>query len=265
MERRKLGSIMSKSDIIPTQSRKLHLASCRNVRELGGYPTPCGSTQYHRFLRAGSTRSLITSDIQLLKDWGVARALDLRSTAESPRVTCTLSRQTGIAWKNVPLYDIDVSAPTMMPAHGAKSYLVSSYLQMLAVTKSIKRAFEFLAQAQRNECVLFHCAAGMDRTGVISLLLLGLCGVPKQQILADYAYSFGPTDAVNLAVEEAMARRLVVPASTEPGYLLAVRIQAIEITYDTIVQTHGSVRNYLASCDVGDQTLDAVSGHLLQP
>ena len=36
---------------------------------------------------------------------------------------------------------------------------------------------EFLAQAQRNECVLFHCAAGMDRTGVISLLLLGLCGV----------------------------------------------------------------------------------------
>lgn len=255
---------MSKSDNPSLQPRKLHLASCRNVRELGGYSTPNGSTQYHRFLRAGSTRSLTTSDIQLLKDWGVTRALDLRSVAESPRVTCALSRQPGIIWENVPLYDVDVSAPTMMPTRGTKSYLVSSYLQMLAGTKSIRRAFEFLAQVRRDECVLFHCAAGMDRTGIISLLLLGLCDVSKQQIMADYAYSFGPTGAVDLAVEEAVTGRLVVPASTEPGYLLAVRIRAIEVTYDTIVQAHGSVRNYLASCGIGDQTLDAVGDHLTQ-
>jgi len=34
--------------------------------------------------------------------------------------------------------------------------------------------------------VLFHCAAGKDRTGVLAALLLSLLGVPEEAIVADY-------------------------------------------------------------------------------
>ena len=34
--------------------------------------------------------------------------------------------------------------------------------------------------------MLFHCAAGKDRTGVVSALLLLLCGVGEKTIVEDY-------------------------------------------------------------------------------
>ena len=37
--------------------------------------------------------------------------------------------------------------------------------------------------------VLVHCAAGRDRTGLVTLLLLALLGVPAEEIAADYALS----------------------------------------------------------------------------
>ncbi|MFJ4765457.1 tyrosine-protein phosphatase [Streptomyces diastaticus] len=37
--------------------------------------------------------------------------------------------------------------------------------------------------------VAFHCAAGRDRTGLVSLLLLSLAGATPEEIAADYALS----------------------------------------------------------------------------
>jgi protein-tyrosine phosphatase len=37
--------------------------------------------------------------------------------------------------------------------------------------------------------VLFHCGIGRDRTGLVTMLLLSLLGVPPQDIAADYALS----------------------------------------------------------------------------
>lgn len=243
--------------------RKLHLRTCRNVRELGGYDTPTGPTRAHRFLRAGGTRSLTPSDLQAMRDWGVTRVIDLRSVGESPRITCTLSRQPWVTWENVPLYDVDISAPTMMPSGGIDNYLVSSYLHMLAGGDAIRRVFEFCAKARPDECVLFHCAAGMDRTGMVSMLLLGLAGVPRHQIVADYAYSFGSVTEVDAAVEAQLGGRASVQSPLEMGFLVAVRIEAIAAVYDTVVQTHGSVESYLKSCGIPSHVLDTVRRHLV--
>jgi protein tyrosine/serine phosphatase len=38
---------------------------------------------------------------------------------------------------------------------------------------------------------VIHCAAGKDRTGIVSAVLLGLLGVPDKDIVADYALSGG--------------------------------------------------------------------------
>jgi protein-tyrosine phosphatase len=52
----------------------------------------------------------------------------------------------------------------------------------------IAAVMETIANAS-DGVVLVHCAAGKDRTGLICALLLGLAGVPRETIAADYALS----------------------------------------------------------------------------
>jgi protein-tyrosine phosphatase len=40
-----------------------------------------------------------------------------------------------------------------------------------------------------NHPLVFHCAAGKDRTGLVSALVLGVCGVPDDAIVADFAFT----------------------------------------------------------------------------
>lgn len=239
----------------------LRLRSAYNVRELGGFDSPRGTTLRHRFLRSGATRSLTQGDLDILRAWGVTRVADLRSLGESPQLSCRFARQDWVTWENVPLYDYDMSAPAMRPVRDVGGYFVSGYLHMLTSHAAIRRLFEFFAQAGPDECVLFHCAAGMDRTGVASMLLLGLAEVPRRQIVADYAYSFGEVDEVDDALDGQGEARPEAFITTH----LRNRITIIGTVYDTICHEHGSVRAYLASCGLADTTLDAVAGHLTQP
>ena len=54
----------------------------------------------------------------------------------------------------------------------------------IACAKHIGSVFRTIAHAR--EGVLFHCSAGKDRTGVVSALLLLLCGVEEKTIVEDY-------------------------------------------------------------------------------
>jgi hypothetical protein len=51
--------------------------------------------------------------------------------------------------------------------------------------------FKAIAQAQEGG-VLIHCKLGIDRTGIISLMLLALLGVPDEEIVNDYMMSTDP-------------------------------------------------------------------------
>jgi protein-tyrosine phosphatase len=46
------------------------------------------------------------------------------------------------------------------------------------------RGLETIAEAQP---LVFHCAAGKDRTGVLAALLLGCLGVEPETVISDYA------------------------------------------------------------------------------
>lgn len=246
---------------------KPRVRSCANVRDLGGCDSPYGVTRAHRFVRCGSTSSITTIDLLRFRRWGVSRVLDLRSQMEFPRATCRFLGQRWVTWGNVPFYDVDISAPTMMPAHGEHNYLVTSYLHMLGVPAAVRAVFEFCADAEKKECVLFHCAAGMDRTGMVAMLLLGLVEVPREQILADYCYSFGDKDVVDAAVR---AYDVDAPCPAKDpredfsSYILYSRLEAISAVYDSVVANYGSVREYLEACDVSQRALESVRRHLLE-
>ena len=247
-------------DCIPLEDgRFLRLGSGYNVRELGGYITPDGPTSYHRFVRCGSTRSMTDTDLALLEQWGVSRVVDLRSFGESPQMTCRFAKRNGVTWCNVPLYDLDLSAPSMTPVRDVGSFFASGYLQMLTAHVSMRRLFAFFAEAEPNECVLFHCAAGNDRTGVAAMLLLGLAGATRRQIVADYGYSFGTINEVDAALDT-----YGDPLANEGiSYQLFSRLSVMAVVYDTVVHEYGSIRAYLESCEIPTEKLEAVRAHML--
>lgn len=236
---------------------ELAIRSCANARDLGGYDTKDGHTRTHRFVRCGGTRALMRDDLEALRSYGITRVLDLRSIGESPELTCRFSHLPWVEWKNVPLFDYDISAPAMMPEGNVDNYLVTSYLHMLTATESLCEIFSFFAEAAPTDCILFHCAAGMDRTGIVAMLVLGLAGVAREQIIADYCYSFGTQEDVDAAIAAGAA-----PKGNEfYSFILQTRMDAIATVYDTIVQTHGSVRTFLLSCGISPDVLDAVCAH----
>lgn len=237
--------------------RWLGIPTGENVRELGGYGTPDGPTAYHRFLRSGSTQYLSDEDIGRLRDYGVTHVLDLRGSYESPSRTCALYGQGGFVWRNVELYECDVSSYRRLLAERASNYLVESYLGMLSNPGAVRRIVSFCARAPLDACVLFHCAAGMDRTGVCAMLFLGVAGVSREQIVDDYAYSFGTAEEVE---RERMAKERV---HGDLYMSLGDYMGVMETVWDAVLELHGSVGAYLRACGVEPDDVERLRARLL--
>lgn len=233
---------------------KLDIPGSYNLRELGGYPAAHGRTLYRRFLRSGSLRDLTAAGNRQLYNYGVRAILDLRGKGEVAVDQDALARRGDVSFRNVELYAFDMSDPKLDRGDDEGGYLAAGYFTMLANHEAVREIFEYLGAMRDNRCLLFHCSAGMDRTGVVAMLVLGLVGVPREVIVADYAYSFGQVDEVNAAV---------FGGRDNAQGALALRIRAIEVTYDRLVEAYGSVRNYLLACGVPAMALDATERHLL--
>ena len=236
--------------------RILDVPSATNLRELGGYDTPLGKTAAHRFLRCGSTRCMSQKDRTWLREYGVTHVLDLRGYGESPDQTCSFARERGVTWKNVSLFGQNLSDPQLVAAQGNLDYLARGYLSMLGNHDAIREAMTFLAEVPMGECALFHCAAGMDRTGVIAMLLLGAAGASRDDVVRDYLYSFAPVREIDEFVRSGAAPKALA------GGRLEGRLQTIGKVYDAVTGVYGSVDAYLQACGMSDEVLEKLHDRL---
>ncbi len=237
-------------------ARKLELSTGFNVRELGGYMVEGGATSYRRFLRSGGLDTLSLEDQQRLHNYGVRLVVDLRGNHEVGVSPDRLSSMREVRHLHVPLYDINLSDPALEKDETGGDYWALGYLTMLANREAIRQIFSFFATATPSECILFHCAAGMDRTGVIAMLVLGLAGASRERIVADYCYSFAPTKEVD---------RVVYDGKRVERRELELRLEAVSTVLDRIQKAYGTVEDYLLMCGVTQSELDRVRAHLLEP
>ena len=244
----------------PDGVRVLDVPTGENVRELGGYEAQGGTTRFRRYVRSGDTEYLSDKDLRMLERMGITHVLDLRGSFERPGQTCAFARRKGIRWLNVPLFGYDVSDPKLERDDGDdfSDYLVDSYLTMLANHEAVRQLIEFLAGVPEGECALFHCAAGMDRTGITAMLLLGLVGVDRTQIIADYTYSFGSVSEVDRAVRD--------PDYVDEGWnSIAARRDTMATVYDRLIEAYGSVEEYLLACGVSAETIATLRERFVEP
>ena len=171
-------------------SRHIPLDGNYNVRDIGGYPTNTGgTTRWKIFLRSDSMGSLTTSDQDTLIAYGIKSVIDLRTTLETqtdPNVFYDSRKATYRHFNivgDVPTVPEDEWVKIGVPA----SRIVTMYTRWLDRRQpQIAETLGTLADTI-NQPAIYHCAGGKDRTGVISALLLGLAGVPRDTIVSDYS------------------------------------------------------------------------------
>jgi protein-tyrosine phosphatase len=112
--------------------------------------------------------------------------------------------------------------------------------------------------------VVIHCAAGKDRTGLISALLLGLAGVPADTIAADYAMTaelLRPRDQAWLAgldpEERAEREAMLARYAPTAEVMLAV--------LEGLGERFGGVEPYLLATGLGTDDLERLRDRLLAP
>jgi len=169
--------------------RHFELEGAYNIRDIGGYPTESGyQTRWKMFLRSDSMHRLTTQSKSDLVNYGVRTVIDLRTTLETetrPNVFMG-SSQVSYLHHNVIgdeyLPDED-SVITGLPADSIRaSYTTWLDLRQDAILGVLSALADPIVRP-----AIYHCAGGKDRTGVITALLLGIAGVPRQVIAEDYA------------------------------------------------------------------------------
>ncbi|UYM04422.1 tyrosine-protein phosphatase [Solicola gregarius] len=240
------------------RDRVLPWDGCCNVRDLGGLETGDGArTSYRGLVRAENVERLTAGGWEALEAYGVRTVIDLRNDDELGADAAP--RPGSVTTVRVP---IDDAADTQMweyfEAEGYGGLGPLYYPEfMRRKPERCAAAISAIARADGGG-VLFYCAAGRDRTGLIAILALALADVHVGQIAADHAISDELVSTSCLPDGQARTPsafdHLYAERGTTPAGIIAGLVDGESLGVD--------VRTYLRGGGATDAELDAVRGRL---
>ncbi len=217
-------------------NRKIYslLETTLNTRDLGGYRIDGTErfTQYGRLIRSDVANYPSEKDIEFLKNTATTTVIDTRSAEEKERKPHGLANEEGFKY-----YDIPINEGSGLPE--SVEAVPDSYFQ-IAHAANIGDVFKTIANAE--SAVMFNCTAGKDRTGVISALILWLCGVRKSDIVYDY-----------MRTKENDKRRFEQIHQNFPELDMNIVIpneNNMTKFMEMIEESHGSVQEYFSSIGI---------------
>jgi protein-tyrosine phosphatase len=233
-----------------------YLTSAPNFRDMGGLPASGGRTlSYGLLYRSEDFSNLSEDDVVLLDGLGLQLVCDLRSDSERG--------QHPNRWQADRAGTVNLNiAADLRASHQAITRLLSgtpgkeqAEQAMLFTYRMFPEAFA-LRTTQLFDRILgggqlplvFHCAAGKDRTGFIAAIFLSALGVEREAIYADYLLS--RERWAGERSEVAIRRYLQPLCETEPApeviqTLCQVSPVYLDAAFEVIEQNYGGVDNYL--------------------
>lgn len=220
-------------------SRHIAFERLHNFRDLGGYSSDDGRTvRWGRLYRSDSLAKLGGEDWDRFLALGVRTVIDLRYPWEI-EAKGRVPHRDGLAYFNLSVEHRPYDQAEIDPDVDPWRFLADRYAEVaLDGAKELRRALDVIATA--DDPVVFHCASGKDRTGLLAVLVLSLLGVAEEDIAADFALT-------ELATERLIADwHAAHPGRTLrwPGYGRAPA-EIIRLFMADLAADHGSVRRYV--------------------
>jgi len=247
--------------------RVIPLQGAWNARTFAGLQGKHGPIPATAFVRTADLSRLTAADRDALAAAGVTLDIDLRTGDEESQSHDVLADDARFDYQRVSLMGTEKMDLQQLMTSFPDS-LGAAYTQWLGSNKpQFKQVFQLMA-AQEEGTVLFHCTAGKDRTGIISGLLLDLAGVPRADIVHNYAISAHylegqPKDsAMNAQMMEVMrqhpeiAKKLAGMGGTAPDNM--------EMFLDALHQQYGGAAGYLKAVGLSDEDIRSLKVRLGQ-
>ncbi|HBZ70898.1 MAG TPA: hypothetical protein DEP35_14645 [Deltaproteobacteria bacterium] len=242
--------------------RRVVLEGCLNFRDLGGYPARDGRVVRPGLLYRSDALHLVTpSDIAILRDkLGIETIVDLRSSEELRSEGRGPLAALPIRFHHVPLVD----GLTMRPEARtqASMQLADRYFLLAEFAKDrIATVLETLAASDGP--TVYHCAAGKDRTGVLSAVILGLLDVPDDTIIADYVLTAEALDAIQQRLLQSEGYQSILAAL--PPDTMHAEAETMTRLLEKIRARYGSMREYAEAAGAKPEALQRLEERLLGP
>jgi protein-tyrosine phosphatase len=247
--------------------RVLPLHGAWNARTFAGLQGRNGPIPAMAFVRTADLSRLTDADKDTLAAAGVTLDIDLRTGDEEQQSPDVLAKDPRFDYQRISLMGTEkMDLQKMMTSF--PDTLGAAYVQWLGSNQpQFREVFQRIA-AQRDGAVLFHCTAGKDRTGIIAGILLDLAGVPRADIVHNYAVSAHylegqPRDsAMNVQMMALMkqhpeiARKMAGMGGTAP--------ENMEMFLDTLHQQYGGAAGFLKEVGLSEAEIHSLQVRLGQ-
>jgi protein tyrosine/serine phosphatase len=241
--------------------RTLTFEAVFNFRDLGGYPAGEGrSVGWRRLFRADALHRLRPAEAEQVRRLGIATVIDLRTAEEVVNRGRFSAEVAHVDYHHLPIFDVMPDWPeddTQSPG-----YLADRYAEMLETgRRSVATSLRLLAQRDAYPLV-FHCAAGKDRTGLVSALVLSVCGVPDTSIVTDFAFTESRMPEI-IARHTARAEQADADAEVA-GQQYGAQAATMHAVLESLRDEHGSIEAYVRTTGLTDAEIDAMRAALVQ-
>ena len=253
-----------------TAERMIPLQRVPNLRDIGGYRTQDGhQVKWGQVYRASALDRLNEQDHETLRELNVHLVCDMRTLDETTAAPDQLPRT--IDYLHLPVTTTSSRWMAVLHLIFDVNYLSNLLLDLYTrvVLDENPQVFEAifgnLAQADRIPMIV-HCAAGKDRTGVLTAVLLSFLGVDDETIIADYTLSNTFFDFFHEAGRTVMQQLTVFGISDDEfNHLLLADGAVMRETLAHLYDVYGSAEQYLRQhVGLDEQTLAAVRTNLLE-
>jgi len=253
-----------------TEARLVPLRGSFNFRDLGGYPGRGGrTTRWGRLYRSDALHELTGDDVAVLRRLGLRTVIDLRTDRELDRSGRGALGPEPVAFHHLAVVREGVAGSPAAEGEALAAPappgddLAERYLWYLEVGREALVEALTLMGADGHYPLVFHCAAGKDRTGVLAALVLEILGVGRDDIVADYVVT---AERLRFIMERWRTdpgfaeRTALVPASR-----FGVEATTMEAFLDRLQRRHGGAREWALAAGVPAATLDSLVDLLLEP
>jgi HAD superfamily hydrolase (TIGR01549 family) len=229
------------------ENSKSLLETTMNTRDLGGHLCNNGeTTKYNRIIRSDKQNYPSARDIEFLTKNGITTIIDLREEKSVKSSPSAFINREGFTYFNFPIEE-GSQVPESIEA------VPESYME-IAASPMLKSVFTTMAEADTG--VMFNCSAGKDRSGVVTAILLMLCDVQQEEIVADY-----------MLTKEYNKERFKMAAIHHPDIDLSIIIPREKYIKDFMkmfYQEFGTVEEYFRTIGISDEIREKLRCKLMR-
>ena len=219
-----------------------------NFRDIGGYKTRFNNRKIKPKLiyRCANPSDATQQALDYLSsELKVKYIFDLRSHSEAEENGVIFAES--IIVENLTFNHNMSISPEVMADH-FRSLLISSHsfpkAYMIVLKNSIlpiRKVFQYIldGNCNKNSAIVYHCTAGKDRTGILTMLLLLILGVDEDVVAKEYELT-----TIGLKTEEKLYKKIEARRST---YEEMFSGNASEIIKEYNITSEKMCRNLLSS------------------